>query len=111
MSDYIQSPGEYATGCVRGDTWSSSFAFSDNNVAMDLTGYTFTAAIDLGDGQTLAMTVTTGSLAGGIVGVRLESDDSTALVPGIYSWYLRSIDTGGDVRTWIADSFSILEVD
>jgi hypothetical protein len=107
MAVYSQLPGDLTLSLVRGDEVSFSSVFT----AVNLTGYTVTAAVYSGFGATAtdtpivtpSVTVTTATVAGvtsSTVQVSMTETQTLAISPvGTSRWYLRWVSPGGVTRT------------
>lgn len=107
MATYSQIPGELTLQIVRGDEVTFSAVFS----ALDLTGYTVSAAVYTGTGSTAtntpvatpAVTVTTATVGGvtnSTVQVTMTETQTLAISPTSSNrWYLRWVSPGGVTRT------------
>lgn len=95
MSSYDQTPGNLPISFVRGDTLSALLDFS-----IDLTGYTFSAALAsvVTGSDVVSLTTSVVSAANGQVNVSLAAAQTAALARGTYRW--RFVWTQGNaVRT------------
>lgn len=107
MATFSQLPGELTLEIVRGDEVTFSAVFS----ALDLTGYTVSAAVYAGLGAAAittpvaypAVTVSTATVNGvtsSTVQVSMTETQTLAISPtGLSRWYLRWVSPGGVTRT------------
>jgi hypothetical protein len=101
MPAYSQTPGELGIACVRGDEVNFSIQFAD----IDLTGYTLTAAVYTGAGNTMTVVTTpvvavTSDGTDSTVAVSLTETMTMAISPITATrWYLRWVSPGGVTRT------------
>jgi len=100
---FTQLPGAVDIEFLQGDSFTFQLDFN-----LDLTGYTFEAAIVLGDGTgtEVAMTVTPVDLAAGQIEVQLSAALSETVPRGINSWYLRWT-VGAEVQTILAGDATV----
>jgi hypothetical protein len=82
----------------------------DNNVPIDLTGYTAEASLKLNytDSSPVDFTCTLTAPTLGQVKIYLASTISSALVPGDYIWDFQIVKPNGDARTYIAGDVKVL---
>lgn len=83
MADIEQTPGELNFKISLGDDFSYLLDFDVN-----LTGYTFAAAVVKKDGTEQAITITETDLAAGKITISLTDAQITALLTDARRWYL-----------------------
>ena len=118
MSTFNTLPATLDVVLIKGDEWGCSLDFS-----IDLTGYTFSAAIfattrtvstaypgglDTQGADVEAINVTYTDLATGQLGLSLTETQTEALdETATYRWYLRGVAPGTITRTYVSGSFTV----
>ena len=118
MATFDTVPAQLDVTLIKGDEWGCSLDFS-----IDLTGYTFSAAIFAttrtvstaypggldtqgATAETIAVTYT--DLASGQIGLSLTEAQTDALdETATYRWYLRGVAPGTITRTYVSGSFTV----
>lgn len=90
---------------VRGDDWTIKVTITQNNAAVDITGYTFYFTLksniddaDPGDLQTTASSTGADALAG-IVYINVDAADTDSLTPANYNYDIQQKDDSGQIQT------------
>ena len=105
MQDLIQQAQPLRIWTYKGNTRRIPFVFG-----MVLTGYTFSASIELSTDQSLVvLPVLLTDLASGEIALSISSVVDTAVPLGAHRWWIKWTDLNGDVRTLFSGPYMVTE--
>lgn len=108
-SAFSQAPAPLDLTLTAGDDWGIQLTLTSDGVTpIDVTSYTFSAAVLYGTTSVQAITVTKTTPASGVIDLSL-SDTETAALEGLKRTWALTWTNGTDTFTPVAGTFSVLK--
>jgi len=102
-----QDPAILNVVIQQGETWAKTLTISKNNVAVDVTSYSFVLNIIQINGDVLSVPVTKTDPTNGIISWSFSAAESAKMLKTKHAWELVVTDTNSSVRNYIEGDFEV----